>query len=93
MTTPGRPVLRVYVSPGCLGCPTAVRIAAAVRHARPQQPVEVVDLAEWPTEPLPDGVIGTPTYELGGHIISMGNPGLADLLALLDSVPRGKMDM
>lgn len=80
-------MLRVYVSPGCLGCPTAVRIAAAVRQARPAQPVEVIDLAQRPSEPLPDGVVGTPTYLLAEHVISMGNPDLADLLDLLDSVP------
>lgn len=89
MSTPasGRPVLRVYVSPGCLGCPTAVRIAAAVRRARPAQPVEVIDLAERPAEPLPVGVVGTPTYLLADHVISMGNPELAELLDLLDGVP------
>lgn len=81
----GRPVLRIYVAPGCAGCRTALTIAEAVRHARPGHPIEVIDLADHPNEPLPPGVIGTPTYLLAGEVISLGNPELEELLCRLDS--------
>lgn len=85
MTAEGRPpTLRVYVAPGCAGCRTARTLAEAVRHARPDHPVEVIDLAERPDEPLPAGVIGTPAYLLGETVISLGNPDLRDLLGRLD---------
>ncbi|MGH3951834.1 MAG: hypothetical protein ACRDSE_22405 [Pseudonocardiaceae bacterium] len=80
-----RPALRVYIAPGCLGCRTALRRVDAVRRSRPGQPVEVIDLADRPDEPLPAGVVGTPTYLLGDQVISMGNPNLAELLERLDS--------
>lgn len=83
--TRGSRVLWVYVSPGCLSCRTALRIVDAVRRARPAQPVEVVDLSDDSDEPLPPGVIGTPTYLLGQRVISMGNPELGALLDQLDS--------
>lgn len=87
MTTgaPARPVLRVYVTPGCAGCRRALEVAAAVRRARPAQVVEVIDLADRPGEPLPPGVVGTPTYLLGGRLVSMGNPELDELLRDLDA--------
>lgn len=80
-----RPPLRIYVAPGCAGCRTALSLAEAVRHARPDHPVEVIDLAEQPDEPLPPGVIGTPTYLLAGEVISLGNPDWEELLCRLDS--------
>jgi hypothetical protein len=83
--TPARLALRVYVSPGCVGCRTAMRLANAVRRARPAQVVEVIDLTDQPDAPLPAGVVGTPTYLLGERIISMGNPDLDQLLDDLDS--------
>jgi hypothetical protein len=83
--TPARLALRVYVAPGCVGCRRALRIADAVRQARPAQVVEVVDLADQPHAPLPPGVVGAPTYLLGDRIISMGNPDLDQLLDDLDS--------
>jgi hypothetical protein len=83
--TSARLALRVYVAPGCVGCRTALSIADAVRQARPEQVVEVVDLSDQPYAPLPAGVVGTPTYLLGDRIISLGNPDLGQLLDELDS--------
>lgn len=84
-----RPILRVYVAPGCASYRTARKIVEAVRQARPAHPVEVIDLADHPEALLPAGVVGTPTYLLGGEVISMGNPEFAELLGELDSVaPR-----
>lgn len=79
--------LRVYVAPDCVSCRTVLRIVDAVRQARPEQVVEVVDLSRLPMdEPLPPGVIGTPTYLLDDRVISLGNPELPELLARLDGV-------
>ncbi|MDQ3579042.1 MAG: hypothetical protein M3443_15905 [Actinomycetota bacterium] len=81
----GRPTLRIYVAPGCAGCRTALKLAEAVRQARPYHPVEVIDLADQPDAPLPPGVIGTPTYLLADEVISLGNPEWKDLLCRLDT--------
>jgi hypothetical protein len=83
-----RPALRVFVAPGCAGCCTALQLVDRVRRARPDQPVEVVDLAD-PASIAPPTVIGTPTYLLGEQVISLGNPALPQLLALLDTVVAG----
>ena len=80
----GRPTLRIYVAPGCAGCRTALTLAEVVRQARPDHPIEVIDLADQPDEPLPSGVIGTPTYLLDSEVISLGNPELTELLSRLD---------
>ncbi|MGH3517992.1 MAG: thioredoxin family protein [Haloechinothrix sp.] len=82
------PTLRVYVAPGCAGCRTALEVVEAVRRARPAQRVEVVDLADQPARPLPDGVVGTPAYVIGEHLVSLGNPDLAELLGHLDSAAK-----
>ncbi|WP_309117692.1 thioredoxin family protein [Saccharothrix sp.] len=81
----GRPTLRIYVAPGCAGCHTALGLAEAVRQARPDHTVEVIDLADQPDAPLPPGVIGTPTYVLEDEVISLGNPDWEDLLCRLDT--------
>ncbi|WP_051399867.1 thioredoxin domain-containing protein [Haloechinothrix halophila] len=78
------PLLRVYVSPDCPTWHISMAIIDAVRRARPAQRVRVIDLAKDPDTPLPNGVVGTPTYMLDAHVISMGNPELAELLAWLD---------
>lgn len=76
--------LRVYVAPDCASCRTALSIVDAVRQARPEQRVDVVDLSTLPEEePIPPGVIGTPTYLLDDRVISLGNPELPELLARL----------
>jgi hypothetical protein len=82
---PGRPTLRIYLAPDCAGCRTAQAIADAVRQARPDHPVEVIDLADHADQPLPPGVVGTPTYLLDDTVISLGNPDLNELLSRLDS--------
>lgn len=84
---PSRRILEIYVSPTCAGCLTALVLADAVRRYRPEQPLRVIDLADY-QGPLPHGVIGTPTYRLGEDIISLGNPAWEDLRDRLDS-PAG----
>lgn len=85
MTHSAAPALRIYVTAGCVSCRTALALAETVRRARPGHPVEVIDLAEHPEEPLPPGVVGTPTYLLGDTVVSLGNPEPAELLSWLDS--------
>jgi len=75
--------LQVVVSAGCAGCGYARELVDAVRRLRPAQPVEVLDLDD-PAGLLPAGVVGTPTFLLGGRVVSLGNPTLEDLLATLD---------
>lgn len=82
---PATPLLQVYVAPGCAGCRTALEIVEALRHARPDQRVDVIDISDDPELPLPDGVVGTPTYLLNGRVISLGNPELPELLTKLDA--------
>lgn len=82
---PATPLLQVYVAPGCAGCRIALTIVEALRHARPDQRVDVIDISDDPAMPLPDGVVGTPTYLLNGRVISLGNPKLTDLLTKLDA--------
>ncbi len=82
---PATPLLQVYVAPGCAGCRIALEVVEALRHARPDQRVDVIDISDDPGLPLPDGVVGTPTYLLNGRVISLGNPELSELLTKLDA--------
>ncbi|MCI2422206.1 hypothetical protein MOQ72_32720 [Saccharopolyspora sp. K220] len=83
-------ILRIYVSPGCASCRTARRLAETVRRVRPGQPVEVIDLSEY-NGPIPDELVGTPTYRLGEVTIALGNPSLRELVHRLDN-PQAKGD-
>ncbi|ASU84249.1 hypothetical protein CDO52_16900 [Nocardiopsis gilva YIM 90087] len=83
-----RHVLRVFVAPGCLGCGRALDLVERVRRARPDQPVEVIDLAH-PADCVPASVIGAPTFLLGDRMLSQGNPAYLELLAELDDPDTG----
>ena len=84
----GRPTLRIYVAPHCAGCRTALELAEAARRARPNHAIQVINLSDHTDEPLPQEVIGTPTYLLDNEVISLGNPELEELLCRLDQPPR-----
>jgi hypothetical protein len=75
---------RVYVSAGCAVCARTHQLLAELREQRPAFPVELVDLDQTAAQ-RPAFVFGTPTYVLGERVISLGNPALADLIALLDA--------
>jgi hypothetical protein len=77
-------ILRVYVAAHCSGCERSVQIVAAVQAQRPGYPIEVIDL-DHPDAQKPTAVFATPTYLLGDRVISLGNPALDVLLALLDA--------
>ena len=79
------PVLRIYVADGCGGCRRARELVAQLVRRRPGAAVEVVDLSRTPAEqPLPAGLVGTPTYTVDGRVRWLGNPPLEELLDLLD---------
>lgn len=80
----GRLPLRVFVSAGCAGCRRAVELVEMVRRLRPSQPIEVIDL-DHHSAPVPEGVVGAPTFLLGQQVVSLGNPTLEALLATLDA--------
>jgi hypothetical protein len=75
---------RVYVSADCAVCARTHQLLAELRERRPAFSVELVDLDQ-PDALRPAFVFGTPTYVLGERVISLGNPALADLIALLDA--------
>lgn len=85
MTAP--PLLQVVVSAGCAGCRRARELADSVRRLRPHHLVTVIELGDDDAGP-PAGVVGTPTFLLGGRIVSLGNPTLDGLLATLDGAAR-----
>lgn len=76
--------LRVFVSAGCAACRRAAELVEMVRRLRPSQPIEVIDL-DHHSAPVPEGVIGAPTFLLGQQVVSLGNPTLEALLDTLDA--------
>lgn len=76
-------MLTIYTSLHCRGCARAKLLVQQVRSLRPAAPVRVVDLdgeSVWPVQ-----VIGTPMYLWNQQVLFMGNPGIEELLARLDS--------
>lgn len=77
--------MRVYVADGCGSCGRARDLVANLRLRRPHADVELVDLTRpVPEEPLPAGLVGTPTYTVGGRVRWLGNPSLQELLDTVD---------
>ena len=77
------PPLYVYLTADCRICDRARQIIAELRAPRPGYPVELINLDQAGAS-KPAAVFGTPTYCLGERIISLGNPALQALVALLD---------
>lgn len=73
-----KPVLKIFVTEHCSGCVEALRIAAEVAQNYPQLRVEVIDLNA-PEVVIPETVFATPTYMLNNRIVSLGNPGPAEV--------------
>ena len=78
------PLLQVYVATGCLGCVRATELVAHLRRTRPGADVETIDLDRSPPEARPAGLVGTPTYRLGGRVRWLGNPSAEELVAAWD---------
>lgn len=67
-------LLEIFVSPHCLGCATAVRLAARVEALSALDvDVRIIDLSA-PGSVRPPAVFAVPTYLLNGTVISLGNP-------------------
>jgi hypothetical protein len=78
--------VRVYVADGCGSCHRARELVAQLRLRRPDADVELVDLTRFPAEqPLPPGLVGTPTYTVGGRVRWLGNPSPQELLNAVDA--------
>lgn len=75
--------LRIYVSASCVVSQRTFQLVTELRMLRPDYTVEVMDL-DHPDVAKPAEVFATPTYILGEHIISLGNPALQTLLDLID---------
>lgn len=73
--------LEIYVAEHCDNCAEALRLAELARQV-PGVQVRVIEL-DATTDPVPAGVVATPTYVLDGRIISLGNPYREDLLRML----------
>ena len=73
-----KPVLKIFVAEHCSGCVEARRIAAEVGQNYPHLGVEVIDI-ETPDVVVPEAVFATPTYMLDDRIVSLGNPGPAEV--------------
>jgi hypothetical protein len=79
--------LEIYVTPDCLGCETARRLAESVyMRAKQYAEVRVIDLSVTGAE-RPSAVFAVPTYLLDGRVISLGNPDEAWLIAQLTPPP------
>lgn len=76
------PTLKIFVRTSCAGCAEAQATAYHIEETFPQVAVEVVDMDN-PQAVIPDEIFATPTYLLDGHIVSLGNPDLADIEAWL----------
>jgi hypothetical protein len=79
-------VLQIVVTPDCFGCDEASRLATLMRREFPALEVELHILTG--AEPVPPGVVATPTYLLDGQPIFLGNPRPAALVAEVASHVR-----
>ncbi|SNS00853.1 hypothetical protein [Blastococcus mobilis] len=78
------PLLRVYVSAVCSSCLRARELVAHLRRLRPAAAVELIDVDRAAPGARPAGLVGTPTYMLGGRVRWLGNPPAEELLAAWD---------
>ena len=73
--------LVIYVEEGCFGCARARQIAGEIERRHDSVDVSVLDLSEVST--LPEAVVAVPAYVLDGRLVSLGNPHLAEISALI----------
>lgn len=76
--------LTVCVATHCAGCAEARRLAELVRARYTGLEVEIVDLDARPAS-RPPNVFAVPSYLLDGRLVSLGNPRVEDLIAVLDA--------
>lgn len=70
--------LQVVVSRDCPTCEESRTVVLEMHERFPLLEVELIDLDAG--NPVPDGVVATPTYLLDGRVISLGNPRREDLV-------------
>ena len=70
--------LRIFVKDNCPGCVEARQIAIRVEQEYPQLKVEMINISD-PRATVPEAIFATPTYMLGNRIVSLGNPGPAEI--------------
>ena len=76
-------VLKIYISENCWGCVEARKIADEVRVGFSEVHVQLVEHDAADEVSWPDSIIATPTYELNGKIVSLGNPYREELHSLI----------
>lgn len=64
--------LEVVVDTDCPGCAEARHLADQMQKQFPAVEVNVIHVGDG--QPIPRGVVATPTYLLDGKIFSIGNP-------------------
>lgn len=73
--------LEIVVEPDCRECEEARNLAREIAAIFPDLRIELIDVDG--ERPIPSQVIATPTYLLGGKVISLGNPRRDDLVATI----------
>jgi hypothetical protein len=86
----GTPLLQVYVSAACRSCLRARELVILLRRLRSGAAVQLIDLDRVPSGIRPAGLVGTPTYVLGGRVRWLGNPSAEELLAAWDEASDRK---
>lgn len=74
--------LTVYVEKGCFGCERARQIAGEIERSHDSLDIEILDLSE--VSVLPEAVIAVPAYVLDGRLVSLGNPYMSEISALIE---------
>ena len=79
--------LTLYADVGCVTCQRSRVLLDDIAVVYPDLDIHVVEVDE--TEPLPDEVIAVPTFVLQDQVISMGNPTLEELIAVVEEAVLG----
>jgi hypothetical protein len=75
-------VLKIYTMRHCLTCETTRDIAAEISERCPWLLVELIHLDD-PGATVPPQVFSVPTYVLDDQVVSLGNPYLEHLEAMV----------
>ena len=80
-----KPILKIFVAETCPGCVEALDTAAQIQQDFPNIVVQVVNMDN-PSATIPEEVFATPTYMLNNRVVSLGNPGPADIAQWAEDV-------
>jgi thiol-disulfide isomerase/thioredoxin len=73
-----KPVLKIFIAEHCPGCIEARSTATQIERDNPNFIVQLIDVEDTQAN-IPEEVFATPTYMLNDRIISLGNPGPAEI--------------